>query len=316
MAKTEVKYLKYKDWLEEWLTFYVKPSAKIRTYERYRELTLHIVPKIGEYELNDLSPILLQKFVSDLLSSGNRKTMKGLSANTVNAVISVVQSSLKTAFTIGLTETYSADKIKRPKITEKAIECFSLSEQKAIENAVLGGKKPKLIGIVICLYTGLRIGELLALEWTDIDFAKGMMTVSKSCHYGHDESGKYMRFIDTPKTYHSIREIPLPRQLIPLLKQHRKDSTSNFVVSDHGQPVAVRSYQRSFELLQRKLKIRRRGFHALRHTFATRAIECGMDVKTLSEILGHKSPTITLNRYAHSLMEHKAEMMNRIGKLL
>ncbi|MBR1676532.1 MAG: site-specific integrase [Clostridia bacterium] len=308
--------MKYKEWLEEWLAHYVKPSAKIRTYERYRELTLHIVPKIGECDLNELSPILLQKFVSDLLSSGNRKTGKGLSANTVNAVISVVQSSLRTASTIGLTDTYSADKIKRPKITEKLVECFSLTEQKAIEQAVLNGKKPKLIGIVICLYTGLRIGELLALEWTDIDFTKGIITVSKSCHYGRDQDGKYARFIDTPKTYHSIREIPIPKQLIPLLKKHRKDSNCDFVVSDHGNPVAVRSYQRSFELLQRKLKIRRRGFHALRHTFATRAIECGMDVNTLSEILGHKSPTITLNRYAHSLLEHKTEMMNRIGKLL
>ena len=312
----EVKYLKYKEWIEEWLTHYVKPSAKIRTYERYRELTLHIVPKIGEYKLNELSPIILQKFVSDLLSSGNRKTGNGLSSNTVNAVISVVQNSLRTAFAIGLTDRYSADKIKRPKITEKAAECFSLPEQKTIEKAVLCGKRPKLIGIVICLYTGLRIGELLALEWTDIDFVKGIINVSKSCHYGHDESGKYVRFIDTPKTYHSIREILLPKQLIPYLKEHRKDSNCKFIVSDHGQPVAVRSYQRSFELLQKKLKIRRRGFHALRHTFATRAIECGMDVKTLSEILGHKNPTITLNRYAHSLIEHKAEMMNRVGKLL
>lgn len=308
--------MKYKDWLNEWLAHYVKPSAKIRTYERYQELSLHIVPKIGEYELNDVSPILLQKLVSDLLSSGNRKTGKGLSANTVNAVISVAQNSLETAFAIGLIDSYSADKIKRPKITEKAVECFSLTEQKAIENAVWGGKKPKLIGIVICLYTGLRIGELLALEWEDIDFVKGMITVSKSCHYGHDENGKYARFIDTPKTYHSIREIPLPKQLIPILKKHRKNSNCDYVVSDNENPVAVRSYQRSFELLQRKLKIRRRGFHALRHTFATRAIECGMDVKTLSEILGHKSPTITLNRYAHSLLEHKTEMMNRIGKLL
>lgn len=88
------------------------------------------------------------------------------------------------------------------------------------------------------------------------------------------------------------------------------------MVADGEEPVSVRSYQRSFELLQKKLKIPRRGFHSLRHTFATRALECGMDVKTLSEILGHKNPTITLNRYVHSLMEHKRDMMNRLGKLL
>lgn len=88
------------------------------------------------------------------------------------------------------------------------------------------------------------------------------------------------------------------------------------MVSTNGKPVSVRSYQRSFELLLKKLKIPHKGFHFLRHTFATRALKCGMDVKTLSKILGHKYPTVTLNRYAHSLMEHKADMMNRLGKLL
>ena len=110
-----------------------KLNAKARTFERYRDLTHHFIPIIGEYELNDLSPMILQKAVSDLLTSGNRKTGKGLSLNTVNSIISVMQNSLKTAFTIGLTDTYSADKIKRPKTIEKAIECFSLPEQKAIE---------------------------------------------------------------------------------------------------------------------------------------------------------------------------------------
>ena len=104
--------------------------------------------------------------------------------------------------------------------------------------------------------------------------------------------------------------------LLPILKGIKKKNASPFVVSANGKSVSVRSYQRSFELLLKKLKIPHKGFHSLRHTFATRAIECGMDVKTLSEILGHKNPTVTLNRYAHSLMEHKKEMMNRLGKLL
>lgn len=306
----------YGAWLNEWLENYVKPTSKRRTYDRYRQLAAEILRRLGDVEINDLSPLLLQRYVTDLLETGNRKTGKGLSPNTVTGVISVIQSSLRTAFAVGVADEYTADKIKRPKITEKQIECFSIPEQKAIEQAVLNGKKPKLLGIVLSLYTGLRIGELLALEWSDLDLTEQSLTVSKSCHYGKDAKGRYTRFVELPKTAYSERVIPIPKQLLPILKQHKKNNPSKYVVSDRGKPVAIRSYQRSFELLQKKLNIPHRGFHALRHTFATRAIECGMDVKTLSEILGHKNPMITLNRYAHSLLKHKTEMMNRIGKLL
>ena len=300
------------DWLIQWLENCIRPSVKVRTYERYRLIIgQHIKDKIGSMELNDLSPFILHQFITELLQSGNRKTGKGLSANSVNAVISVIQSSLKTAHLLGLTTEYTADKLKRLMLKEKPVECFTLTEQKNIEQAILNGKKDKLYGIILCLYSGLRIGELMALQWSDIDFTKGILTISKSCHDGKDGL-----VIDEPKTTTSRRVIPLPKQLLPLLKGIKKKSDSPFVVSANGKPVSVRSYQRSFELLLKKIKIPHKGFHSLRHTFATRALECGMDVKTLSEILGHKNPTVTLNRYAHSLMEHKADMMNRLGKLL
>ena len=304
--------MKYIDWLIQWLENYIRPSVKVRTYERYKLIVeQHIKDKIGGVELNDLSPLILQPLITELLQSGNRKTGKGLSANSVNAIISVIQSSLKTAHLLGLTKEYTADKLKRPKLKEKPVECFSLAEQKQIEHAIRNGKKDKLYGILLCFYSGLRIGELMALQWSDIDFVKGVLTVSKSCHDGKDGL-----IIDEPKTATSRRMIPLPKQLLPMMKALKRRSVSPFVVSASGNPVSVRSYQRSFELLLKKLKIPHKGFHSLRHTFATRAIECGMDVKTLSEILGHKNPTVTLNRYAHSLMEHKADMMNRLGKLL
>ena len=304
--------MQYIDWLIQWLENYIRPSVKVRTYERYRLIVeQHIKDKIGSMELNDLSPFILQSFITGLLQSGNRKTGKGLSANSVNAIISVIQSSLKTAHLLGLTKEYMANKLKRPKLKEKPVECFTLVEQKQIEQAVLMGKKDKLYGIILCLYSGLRIGELIALQWSDIDLAKGILTVSKSCHDSKDGL-----IIDEPKTATSRRVIPLPKQLLPLLKSVKKKSNSPFVVSANGMPVSIRSYQRSFELLLKRLNIPHKGFHSLRHTFATRAIECGMDVKTLSEILGHKNPTVTLNRYAHSLMEHKADMMNRLGKIL
>ena len=304
--------MKYIDWLIQWLENYIHPSVKVRTYERYRLIVeQHIKEKIGGIEPDGLSPLVLQSFITELLQSGNRKTSKGLSANSVNAIISVIQSSLKTAHLLGLTREYTADKLKRPKLKEKPVECFTLAEQKRIEQAILNGKKDKLYGIILCLYSGLRIGELIALQWNDIDLTKGILTISKSCHDGKDGL-----IIDEPKTATSRRIIPLPKQLLPILRSVKKRSDSPSVVSANGKPVSVRSYQRSFELLLKRLKIPHKGFHSLRHTFATRALECGMDVKTLSEILGHKNPTVTLNRYAHSLMEHKADMMNRLGKLL
>ena len=309
--------MKYKDWLKEWLDNYIEPTAKTRTFSRYSEIVeQHIIPRLGELELDELTPSVLQHYITELLQSGNLKTGRGLAANSVSAIINVIQNSLRTAFNLGYTKEYTADRIKRPKSQGKDVSCFSIQEQKKIEQAVMNSKKDKMFGVMLCLYTGLRVGELLALRWTDFDLKKGHLSVSRSCHDGKGKDGKYIRIEDTPKTSSSRRIIPLPKQLLPIIKEFKKKSNSEYVVSCNDKPLSVRSYQRSFDLLQRKLGITHRGFHSLRHTFATRALECGMDVKTLSEILGHKSPTVTLNRYVHSLMEHKQDMMNRLGKLL
>ena len=308
--------MKYKIWFEEWLTNYIKPSSKRRTFEHYSKTAeIHIFPYLGNFELSDLTPFLLQKFITDLATSGNKRTGKGLSPNFIKTILSIVQNSLKTAHLIGYLPEYSANKIKRPKLKEKPIECFSAREQKKIEEAALSAKKDKYRGIVLCLYTGLRIGELLALTWSDVDFEKRILSVTKTCHDA-TENGEHIRITDTPKTENSRRSIPLPKNLLKMLKEIKKKSKCEFVIADGEKPVFIRSYQRTFELLLKKLGLSHKGFHSLRHTFATRALECGMDVKSLSEILGHKNATVTLNRYAHSLWEHKAEMMNKLSKTL
>ena len=134
--------MKYKDWLTQWLENYVYPSVKVRTFERYKLIVeRHIKEKLGGTELSELSLLALQSFITELLQGGNKKTGGGLAANSVNSVISVIQSSLKTAHLLGLTKEYTADKLKRPKLTEKPVECFSLVEQKRIEQAIMSGKK-------------------------------------------------------------------------------------------------------------------------------------------------------------------------------
>ena len=171
--------MKYGIWLDEWFRNYIQPSSKIKTCERYSEIIeKHLKVKLGEYELDELTPLVLQRYVTELMQSGNIVTGKGLAANSVNGIITVIQNSLKLAYTLGELKEYTADKIKRPKTKEKEVSCFTLPEQKKIEQAVLTSKKPKLFGIVLCLYSGLRIGELLALEWSDIDFNKGTITVN------------------------------------------------------------------------------------------------------------------------------------------
>lgn len=307
--RTNQEHIRYADCLVQWLDIYVRPTVKQRTFEHYRDIVLKkIVPRLGDYPLEALSPTVLQAFAAELCER--------YAVNTVLGIISVLKNSLKTAHRTGVIDREYSCSIKMPKACEKEISCFSVGEQKKIEQAVLKSKKDRLFGIVLCLYTGLRVGELMALKWEDIDFQRGVLSVNKTCR-DFWKNGRYIRRLDTPKTLSSKRMIPIPKQLVPRLRAVKTRSRSAFVISGKdGKDVSFRSYQKSFERLLRRENIPHKGFHALRHTFATRAIECGMDVKTLSEILGHKNAAITLNRYAHSLLEHKQDMMNRLGKLL
>lgn len=302
--------MKYEEWAQNWLNYQVRPTTKQRTYERYESMVrLHITPSIGGYDVDELGAFVLQKFTVSL-------TEKGMASSTVNGVISVLKSSLRAAVAFGIADVQHSDKIIRPKVIEKQVTCFSKEEQYRIERHIFTKGKQKHFGIVLCLYTGLRIGELLALTWSDVDLNKGLLSVSKSCHDSW-QNGEYVKVTDTPKTRSSVRIIPLPRQLLPYLKKLKGASHGEYVVSKgtlYGEQ--VRTYQKMFEHMLKKLRIEHKGFHALRHTFATRALECGMDIKSLSEILGHKNPNITLNRYVHSFLEHKREMMNRLGKAL
>ena len=302
--------MKYSNWLDEWVTYYVKPITKERTFKKYiRQIENHIAPQLGNLELEELSAQVLQKFTVEL-------TNKGLAPNTVNSIVSVLKASIKRAAVLGVTNVQCTDAIVRPKGKEKQVECFTKEEQRKIEQYIADSKKDKLFGILLCLYTGLRIGELLALTWQDIDFTKGVMSITKSCH-DKWKDGQYVKAVDTPKTENAYRIVPIPKPLLARMRDRKKRSECKYVIdgkSEHG--AEVRSYQRTFEMLLVKLGISHKGFHALRHTFATRALEVGMDIKTLSEILGHSNPTITLKRYAHSMLEHKTEMMNRVGKLL
>lgn len=276
--------MKYTQWLNIWLENYMKPSAKPKTYLRYSEIVnKQLALNFEKYDMNELTPIIFQKFITDLLTSGNKRTGEGLSANTVNTIITVIQSSMRTAYNLGYTENEISGKIKRPRLSEKQITCFTLTEQKKIETEIMKSRKSKMKGILICLYTGLRIGELLALEWSDIDLINKEIRVTKTCFDGKNQNGIFSRITNAPKTNTSIRTVPIPGKLIPVLREMK--CGNKYLISDGDKILSVRSYQRSFERLLSKIGVEKKGFHSIRHTFATRALEVGMDIKTLSDVI-------------------------------
>lgn len=147
--------MKYKDWLKEWLRLYIKPYVKERTYDKYvKQVDLHIIPLLGDYDMEDLSATVLQDWSVKLQDSG-------LSPNTVNSIISRLKDSLKKAVISGVIMKEFSSNIIRPKSREKQVDCFNKAEQKIIEQYILTKQKPKLYDFLICLYMGLRIGELL-----------------------------------------------------------------------------------------------------------------------------------------------------------
>lgn len=294
------------DWLDRWLAVYVKPSVKNITFSRYASIVkVRIKPALGALRVEELTTPVLQEFISQL--------PERYSANSIKLTCFVIKSALTCAAEEGIIKPLK--KLRCPKAREKKVECFSKQEQAKLEEFVMHSPQIKYCGILLTLYTGLRIGELLALEWSDIDFKNGFLQVTKTC-YDSWVDGQYVKATDAPKTDSACRIIPVPPPILKVLASVQKRSKSRYVVSrNSGENVSCRGYQFNFGSVLKKLGIPHRGFHSLRHTFATRAIECGVDVKTLSEIMGHSNPVITLKRYTHSMMEHKEEMMQRIGKM-
>ena len=294
------------DWFDKWLDS--QKRIKRSSYTTYSSnINKHIKKKLGKIKLKMLTDEHIQNFIDDL--------SKELAAKSVSSVFSILR--------LGLTDAYEKNlsvelcrKIKIPKVKRKEVKVFTKIEQKAIEQYIEQSAYPNDIGILICFYTGIRIGELCALDLNrDIDLKRGVISIQHTLYRVKSESGnkKTELRISTPKSESSTRDIPLPKFLIAKLSAIEKGS--GFLIQKNGKFIEPNVYARRYKKILEELDIPYRKFHATRHTFATRALEIGMDVKTLSEILGHSSPTITLNLYSHSLPEHKKKEMDRLGKL-
>ena len=166
--------------------------------------------------------------------------------------------------------------------------------------------------ILLCLYTGLRVGEICGLKWEDIDIKNGCLFVARTVERISLGNGKTMIVIEPPKTESSIRKVYIPLFIVALLKKY-KDNSDKYILSGKTKPTEPRALQYRFKRILSKTKIREFSFHSLRHTYATLCIEKGMDIKTLSELLGHADVKITLNTYVHSSDSLKKKYVKRLA---
>ena len=210
--------------------------------------------------------------------------------------------------------------IQMPRKVTTEVQVFSVKEQKMIEKDIIQSPDKRCMGILLCFYTGIRLGEVCGIKWEDIDFEAGTMVIKRTVSRikNFDETKKKtMLFIGKPKSNNSVRKIPLPDFLLKMAHEFKMENSveDHFILTNTELPMDPRKYQKMFQKLLIHARVKKRKFHAIRHTFATRALELGVDIKTLSEILGHANVSVTLNIYAHSLYEQKKAAIGKLNAM-
>lgn len=306
----------YKDWIWDWL-FYKKDYIKESTYANYSNIiSNHIAPNLGNYYLNELDNKTIQKFLLDKYRNGRLDNLGGLSNKTIRDIIAIIKSSLKAASKEGLIQNLNLDFIYPKSNSKEKIYTLSRQDQDKLTNYILINKSIKSLGILLTLYSGIRIGELCALQWKDIDFKNNMLHINKTLQrvYIKDNNVKKSKVIITnPKTHNAERDIPLNKDFAKELKNYKTNS-EDYLLSCTNKWIEPRTYRRFFERTIKKANIEKINFHGLRHTFATNCIKLGVDYKTVSELLGHSTVNITLNLYVHPQMSQKKKCINLICK--
>ncbi len=286
-----------------------RPIVKHSTMCAY-QLTLqtHLLPRFGIMETITENDV--QQFVIDKCSSG-------LAKKTVRDIVAVLKSVLKYGNKHGFYHSTEWE-IEYPTHTEpRLLPTLSLKHQRILMRYLAGQPTPQNIGVLLALCTGMRIGEVCALKWEDVDFLQRIITVRHTVSRIYNcELKSTERVNSSPKTKKSYREIPISRQLFQALKTVKRQSQSPYVVGTSMKSKEPRSYRDYFSRLLKRLDIPHLVFHGLRHTFATRCIESQCDYKTVSVILGHSNVATTLNLYVHPNLVQKKRCIERMSKFL
>lgn len=305
--KNNVLRMKFSEGVEEWLKF-KKPQIKESTYFNYKQkIKSKLMEELGEMTLEELLKFDFNNFIENLLEELSEKTVKDLVV-----VLKQILGFLEKKYEIN----FKLDLITSPKLRQKKIEIFEDYERRRLEQYCLDYEKTRGLGILISLYSGLRIGEVCALKWKNIDMRRRIIIIDHTIQRIYIDKKDSKIIYTSPKTSKSIRIIPIAKVVLQKLKElydEKQYSKEAFILTgDEVRPMEPILYRYTYKKILNKIGIKFKKYHVLRHTFATRCVKIGMDTKSLSEILGHSNVSITLNLYVHPSMATKNKYINKL----
>lgn len=308
-------HTKYGDILRNWIAM-SRVHIKESTYSRYVHLAnVHILPSLGELPTDKLTTQTVEKHISFLLNKGRVDKKGGLAPKTVSDILTLIKGSIDYANCSGYSVNCYLDRLTVKK-TQLDMRVLSIDEQHRLCDILMRDMNLTKFGVLLCMYTGIRIGEVCALKWESIDFSEGILSIRETLQriqatdVGACKKTKIV--ITEPKSKKAIRDIPLPGFVLEYAASLKHNPKAYILTGCSDRYIEPRSLQYTFKKYTKECGLTDVNYHALRHTFATRCIELGFDVKTLSELLGHSSVNITLNRYVHSSMDTKKTNMQRL----
>ena len=287
------------------------------TVMRYENLVnSHIRPELQNVRLSQLNAMAIRAFMNRKLERGRLDGGGGLSSSYVRSIMLVISSVLRFSAEEQLCPPLQV-RSHTPAMPKRTPEILSIPDQQRLESVLRASTDETALGIRLSLQMGLRLGEVCALRWEDIDFTDAILHVRatiarvSSCENAGRAKTELIR--DAPKTKASRRDVPIPASVLGALRRVKMCSISEYVISTAPSFVRPRTFEYRFQRILAENQIPRINYHALRHTFATRCVEADVDIKTLSEILGHANVAITLNTYVHSSMERKREQLEKLS---
>ena len=298
------------EWMARWMEEEVLGSVKPSSYQTYNHLLKkHLLPTLGSLKLSAVTPAIVQAFVFELENST-------LAASTIKGAYRLFCAAMKSAMEEGIILKNPCRKIKIQQSEPIEQRVLTQPEQSAIRKAISDHQD---MPALLSLYTGMRLGEICALKWTDIDWKNQTITIRRTAQriaqgLNGRTGTKTKLIIGTPKSLRSVRTIPVPAFVLAQLYELAQGKASDqYVFGTSVNAAEPRTIQRRFASLMKKLGIKGAHFHTLRHSFATRLVEMGVDIKTISTLLGHGSTQTTLDYYAHSLPQLQRAAVNLLA---